>query len=137
MLHAQRVAPRGKFLLGWLLGHWRDDRRGLSELHPAWNSRRLSKEAPPKSMSPGTSSTSMHSPPLDTGAAYAALEALVLPEDVPVGDIIVGVREANCTLLTDGAGLAVRQDIGVAPAAGQVGAAAVNDALIVHGYITP
>ena len=59
------------------------------------------------------------------------------PEDVPVGDIVVGVREADCALLTNGAGLAERQDVRVAPAAGHVGAAAVDDTLIVHSYVTP
>lgn len=67
----------------------------------------------------------------------AALGPLVLPEDVPVGDVVVGVREADRALLLDDAGLAERQDICVAPAAGQVGAAAMDDALVVHSDVTP
>ena len=57
---------------------------------------------------------------------------IVLVEDVPVGLIIVGVREAQAALLRNAGGLAEGHHIGVPPGGGAVGAAAVDDPLVVH-----
>lgn len=58
-------------------------------------------------------------------------------EYIPVGLIVVGVREAHFALLSNGARPAKGQHVRVAPSAGQVRAAAVDDALVVHCDVPP
>lgn len=59
----------------------------------------------------------------------------VLMEHVPVGHIVMGVRETQGALLRDAGRLAKGNHVRMAPAAGPIGAAAMDDSLIVHGNV--
>lgn len=68
-------------------------------------------------------------------ADAALLLRVMLVEDVPVGLVVVGVREAQAALLRDAGCLAEGHHVRMPPGGGPVGAAAVDDPLVVHCYV--